>query len=174
MPKGIYTRPKKELICIKCGVVLDEETWPNSCKNGHHHICANCYRKQQRDFSAKYRTNPQKRKIINERSRKYAITHPEKRRKLMRDRLYRKHGVSPENYKRLYDFQKGCCAICERHQSELIRALDIDHNHITKTIRSLLCSKCNLLIGNIESNFSLVNPALNYLKAWEMLEGKII
>ncbi len=62
-----------------------------------------------------------------------------------------KYKMSKEQYNNLYSKQKGQCAICGIHQSELERRLDIDHNHKTEEVRGLLCMHCNLLVGKVEA-----------------------
>jgi Recombination endonuclease VII len=45
--------------------------------------------------------------------------------------------------KQFFRKQKGCCAICGKHQSMFKRRLNLDHNHKTLQIRGLLCYYCN-------------------------------
>lgn len=40
--------------------------------------------------------------------------------------------------------QKGCCAICGKHQSKLKSKLHVDHCHVTGKVRQLLCKTCNI------------------------------
>ncbi len=42
-----------------------------------------------------------------------------------------------------YEKQKGCCAICGKHESLFKNRLNLDHNHKTLQIRGLLCYFCN-------------------------------
>lgn len=44
---------------------------------------------------------------------------------------------------KLFKQQKGCCAICNKPQSQFKRRLNLDHNHATGQIRGLLCYYCN-------------------------------
>ncbi len=73
-------------------------------------------------------------------------------------------GITPQDYDRIYDNQKGCCAICGVHQFELKRKLDLDHDHETKTIRGLLCGNCNRGIGNLKDSPVLLRRAADYLE----------
>lgn len=57
--------------------------------------------------------------------------------------LKREYGITPEQYEELLEKQNYCCAVCERHQDEFPRRLAVDHNHITREIRGLLCTHCN-------------------------------
>ena len=66
------------------------------------------------------------------------------------------------DFDRRYQIQQGCCAVCERHQSNLGRTLSADHDHQTKIIRGLLCIDCNRKIAGVDdSNF--LERARNYL-----------
>ena len=47
------------------------------------------------------------------------------------------------DYNRAFQIQGGKCALCDKHQSELKRALAVDHDHATGRFRGLLCSPCN-------------------------------
>ena len=78
------------------------------------------------------------------------------------------HGM----YDRLFFEQKGCCAVCGKHQSELKKALGVDHNHVTGQIRGLLCSACNFLIGHLEKGE--VGRGMEYLKIWNSQEDGLL
>ena len=77
--------------------------------------------------------------------------------------LKRYYRISLDEYQKLFDIQKGCCAICGRHQEELTRSLAIDHCHKTKTIRGLLCDNCNPGIGYFKESVELLIKAIEYL-----------
>jgi len=82
-------------------------------------------------------------------------------------RLKYRFGITLEDYNQLFNNQQGCCAICGVHQSELQRALDIDHSHKTGEIRGLLCGACNLLLGNGKDNPEILRVAADYLEIHE-------
>ncbi len=84
--------------------------------------------------------------------------------KSRRRRLMFMYGITPEDYDVLYEKQQGRCAICGKHQSELKRALHIDHNHETKKVRGLLCMPCNSLLGYSYDNVEILKKAIEYLK----------
>ena len=75
----------------------------------------------------------------------------------------RLYDLEPEQYDKLYSQQKGRCAICEIHQSELDYTLCVDHCHDTGNVRGLLCKKCNQGIGMLQDNFVVVMRAASYL-----------
>jgi hypothetical protein len=84
---------------------------------------------------------------------------------------WRQYGIVTESgekfteqeYNRIFQIQGGKCAICEVHQSLLKRALSVDHNHETGTVRGLLCNRCNWTIGLFNDQVKLMSKAAEYL-----------
>ncbi len=81
-------------------------------------------------------------------------------------KLKYRYGITQKEYNKLFYKQKGCCAICGKHQSEFKRRLAVDHNHLTKEVRGLLCTLCNQGIGmlNVDENTLLLYRAIDYLE----------
>ncbi len=52
----------------------------------------------------------------------------------------REHGCFPKTFHIMLMVQQGHCGYCDQIKGRL----DVDHNHLTGEIRSLLCRKCNL------------------------------
>lgn len=77
--------------------------------------------------------------------------------------LYQRFGIRLDTYNKMFENQNGCCAICNRHQSEFKKALAVDHCHSSGQIRSLLCQGCNQGIGNFREQIDLLHGAINYL-----------
>jgi len=76
--------------------------------------------------------------------------------------------ISLKEYEKIFEEQKGLCAICgnpekEKRASRLIR-LAIDHNHQTGKIRELLCKRCNVVLGFVEEDIDLLLNFINYLR----------
>lgn len=76
-------------------------------------------------------------------------------------RLY-KYNITPDEYLRMVDEQRGRCAIC--HELPSKRALAVDHDHETNKVRGLLCIKCNTGLGLFNNNIRLLAQALVYLE----------
>ena len=53
------------------------------------------------------------------------------------------------------------CVICLKEPDK--RGLVVDHNHETGTIRGLLCSRCNLIIGQAQENPVYFDQVRNYI-----------
>lgn len=71
--------------------------------------------------------------------------------------LKSRYGLSREQYDAMLIAQSGRCAMCA---SAPLR-LHVDHCHATGRVRGLLCQRCNLLVGHLESR--LVRAGLAYL-----------
>lgn len=56
----------------------------------------------------------------------------------------------------------GMCEICQEIPEA---ALCIDHDHETKRVRGLLCSKCNAALGLLRDDPEVVESAARYLRA---------
>ena len=76
----------------------------------------------------------------------------------------RRYGIAPAEYDKKYADQQGCCAICGVHQSDVSRALAVEHNHVTGDVRDLLCCNCNGGIGLMEDSAELCLKAAEYLR----------
>ena len=75
------------------------------------------------------------------------------------------YGITLEIYNKMFTEQKGCCAICNRHQSEFKKALHVDHRHSDGIIRKLLCVHCNRTIGQYKDNPELFDKFADYLRS---------
>lgn len=77
--------------------------------------------------------------------------------------LYR-YGISLADYNKLFQKQKGKCAICGNPPKGLY--LIIDHISYTKIVRGLLCHSCNVGIGLLQHSISNLRAAVKYLKTF--------
>ena len=60
------------------------------------------------------------------------------------------YGITLDDYYKMFNEQKGKCAICSKHQNKLIKKLSVDHCHKTNKVRGLLCKNCNVALGFYE------------------------
>lgn len=81
-----------------------------------------------------------------------------------RKHLRNAFGLSLDAYNNMYSAQNGLCLGCYRHQSTLKRGLVVDHCHRTGKVRGLLCGNCNLGIGNLQDNPSVLRRLADYLE----------
>lgn len=73
--------------------------------------------------------------------------------------------ISLNEYKAMLKKQNNKCAICKQKEvsDKAKRSLAVDHCHTTGKIRGLLCSNCNLGLGNLKDNIIYLNSAIEYL-----------
>ena len=144
-------------ICTKCGLTKPlSDFYKNKSKStGYEAACKICHRSQVRENELK---NHEKYKAYH---RDYYRKNKEKHRN---NHLKARYGIDSDHWQNLFDSQKGCCAACGIHQSKLRRTLDTDHNHFTGEVRGLLCSRCNVLIGQADEDVILLKILVRYLE----------
>ena len=75
-----------------------------------------------------------------------------------------KYNLTEEEYNDLYKKQDYKCAICNIKESETARKkLVVDHCHVTRNVRGLLCNNCNSGLGMFYDDISLLIKAKKYL-----------
>lgn len=83
--------------------------------------------------------------------------------------LKKLYGLSVDQYNSKLEAQHSLCAICNKAESVKdkrtgkTRTLAVDHCHKTSKVRALLCSKCNLLLGLLHDDFSILKSVESYL-----------
>lgn len=75
--------------------------------------------------------------------------------------LKRKYGIDKIEYQKLFNNQKGLCAICKNPETK--KKLAVDHCHSTGIIRGLLCMNCNNGLGRFKDNPKRLQQAIVYL-----------
>lgn len=84
------------------------------------------------------------------------------------------YGITLEDYDKMFEAQKGLCAICgnpetvKRKNDTAIRRLAIDHDHRTGKIRGLLCGDCNVGLGKFKDSANIIDKAAKYLFTHEV------
>lgn len=81
-----------------------------------------------------------------------------------KSKLKIRYNMNSEDYDAWYEKQKGYCAICGFHQSDLKRSLCVDHDHKTGKVRGLLCDDCNKGLGFFDDDPKMINKAIDYLE----------
>lgn len=86
--------------------------------------------------------------------------------KYQRIRRLKKFGVTSEWYDAKLAEQNGGCAICDGGTIRKKRYLCVDHNHKTKAVRGLLCSRCNAALERLDSVADWATKAVAYLQQY--------
>lgn len=84
--------------------------------------------------------------------------------------MLKKYGLTEESYQVLLESQNGVCAICKSVCSRS-KGLSVDHSHETGKVRGLLCSACNLALGNIRENIDSMKNMIKYITDYEKPEA---
>lgn len=85
-------------------------------------------------------------------------------RRQARERMLKKtYNITDEEYEYRLSAQNNRCAICDKHRSAFKQTLAVDHCHKTGKVRGILCSNCNLGIGNMKDNIEFLKKAIGYL-----------
>ena len=63
-------------------------------------------------------------------------------------------------YVELFERQQGLCGICSKAMSRPV----LDHCHQTMVVRGLLCSNCNVGLGQFKDNTEILASAMRYIQ----------
>ena len=83
-------------------------------------------------------------------------------------KLKNRYNLTIEDRNEMFNKQNGLCAICF-----INKAIYIDHDHVTGKVRALLCRGCNLGIGFLKDNVTILTSAANYLTLHSNVGSKI-
>jgi hypothetical protein len=73
--------------------------------------------------------------------------------------LRRRYGIGVAEFDAMVEAQGGLCALCRDRKPE-----HVDHDHLTKKIRGVLCSCCNQGLGNFRDSVAALKAAIDYLE----------
>lgn len=164
-----------EKMCTECRISKPlEEFYPDSRRrDGCASKCAECanrirvehYEKMDKEELVAWQLR--KRQAARE---KYRDNKEEILEKQSWQNLFKKYGLTKEQYEALLELQNGVCAICGRAQEDSItlRRLGVDHCHKTGKVRGLLCQRCNSAIGFLSDDHDLLRKAVKYVMQMEI------
>ena len=136
--------------CKNC----NEDDW--YCYKSGIKVCRPCKLKKNKEW---YEKNPSKRlEYVN----RWQSKNPDHSRN---SRLKRTYGITSEQYDHMIDEQGGLCAICKSDSPNTKHGKwHIDHNHETGNIRGLLCHNCNVSLGLVKDDASILLSMVAYLQ----------
>lgn len=85
--------------------------------------------------------------------------------------LQERFGITGQQYDEMLREQGGVCAICQQperaadRRNGQLKALAVDHDHLTGANRGLLCRNCNIGLGLFEDSPEFLRSAIAYLEA---------
>jgi len=149
-------------ICTKCSV--KKRLVEFGRRKGVEHAqtrCRDCQRKQSREW---YHNNKERAREQMARFKKRRPDYFRRRnRKQRKKKVEKVYGLPEKDYQKMFDMQRGLCAICEGPRSGQ-GTLHVDHDHMTGKVRGLLCSNCNSGIGKLGDDTCLLARAIAYLE----------
>jgi hypothetical protein len=73
--------------------------------------------------------------------------------------LKRRYGLTAAEVDALIEAQGGRCAVCRERPAE-----HVDHDHLTSTVRGVLCFSCNGGLGLFRDRVDVMRKAIDYLE----------
>ena|SRR5579884_3381296 len=154
--------------CSKCLISKQQQDFYKDKKSagGLRSTCKACVAEEKRIYFQKHRERElQKLKDWKKNNPK----------KVKAGNLRNLYGISQEQYAELLSSQDHKCAICCKHKSKnvfdkrnnKVRDLAVDHNHVSKKIRGLLCYHCNIAVGMLKDDIKRAENLVKYLKLHE-------
>lgn len=123
-------------------------------------MCASCYQ------VAWAKENPER-----QTGNTWLQAHPERQLYHSRKQRLKVHGLTPEDYDRMWREQEGKCAnprCGARFPLEArdyrSNALQVDHCHASTAVRGLLCPGCNKALGDIHDDVERLLGLVEYLR----------
>ena len=81
------------------------------------------------------------------------------------ENLRRRYGITHADFEHQLWLQGGRCAIC--NTSHTAAPLHVDHDHDTSALRGLLCTACNVGLGQFHDDVELLEAATHYLRRFD-------
>ncbi len=174
-----------EKICSKCQIKKSIDDFGFSRPRVHRSECKKC----QATYNRKYRKKNKfkvRQWAVNriEKNKIYRTNNKEKRNSYLREwqknnsgkvrsqRYRHRYGIEVEDYNKMLQDQKYCCAICRSKdlRRKNTQFFAVDHCHKTGVVRGLLCYSCNTLIGRAKDDINILFSAIRYLSIKEDLK----
>ncbi len=159
---------KKYKICFRCKTKkkLKKFGKNKAAKDGVGTYCLPC----KREYYKFYQQLPENQKKLKRKRKLYKQHILKHNPDYWREwKLKKRYQVSLKWYYATLRKQKNRCAICNKKISKFKRGkktAHVDHDHKTNKVRSLLCIKCNLLLGAVNDKIKILKFAIKYLRFW--------
>ncbi|NWN89192.1 MAG: endonuclease VII domain-containing protein [Micrococcaceae bacterium] len=131
--------------------------------------CRNCQNASQAKYRQKHR------ETLNRKAVKYQNSNPDRRRS---NHLKNRYGITLEEKDALLEAQGGRCAICDDGD---VYMWVVDHDHACcpgqkscgECIRSILCNRCNTMLGSARDDPRRLQSAIEYLSRHSQCDMEI-
>ena len=90
----------------------------------------------------------------------------EKKKSIRAKNLKKRYGISVEQYEQMLINQNYRCKICgSTDPGHKKKHFSVDHCHRTKKVRGLLCTSCNLALGYLKDDVTLLKSCIDYFQS---------
>jgi len=149
-------------MCTKCNENKDLSEFSKCKRNkdGHQYRCKSCDSKVDKNW---YTVNAKRKKELSDRWQK---ENPDKVKKYK----LQKYGLTVKEHDLMLANQNNLCALCLKPETDVvpqtgeIKALTVDHCHVTGRVRGLLCGNCNRALGHFKDDPNVCDAASIYLR----------
>lgn len=184
---NVIALPVESKACTKCGTVKPLTDFYRVKTTGYYNSeCKECHKADCRERNAAWsRNNPEKRRLHQQKQRMLIKADPERHEKYKAmknkwnrsdkyyDMYYKKRfGITFAEVNSMLAIQNGRCSNiacgCEIaiHPKDNQKKAVVDHCHATGRVRSMMCVKCNTLLGHVENTQSVIFGLLDYLNKY--------
>lgn len=80
-----------------------------------------------------------------------------------RQNIKKTYNISFDEYLDIFKKQNNKCDICKKELELYSQLTHLDHCHVSKKVRGILCSNCNRLLGSAKDNIDILKESINYL-----------
>lgn len=81
----------------------------------------------------------------------------------------KRYKIDEATFTKMFEKQDGACAICSESLDKRGSGTHIDHCHTNGQVRGLLCRQCNIAIGCLKDDTSLLDRAKAYIELHNQL-----
>lgn len=118
----------------------------------------------------------ERREEYNAYQRAYDAAHPEEVRAANRVQRMRRYGLTVAEYEAMLAAQAGRCACCRKIETHRgrngeVSRLAVDHDHVTGSVRALLCHSCNTGVGSFYDEPALLRAAAEYIELFRVRQS---
>ena len=150
---GWHIKSRKLKWCAKCRKKKRVSSFQNKRKTGRQSWCKFCMLEKNEEWRKD--------------NRKHYLSLQQKQ------NLWRHHGIYWEDYLRILQKQKNRCALCGSKKPGGNGRWGVDHDHrcckktgesCNRCFRDLICSHCNIALGNVHDSIKTLKRMIAYLK----------
>ncbi len=157
---GVTDIPHDAMLCSACRKVLHKSQFWSKGKDRREGVvrgvCKSCVRQRHRGGCKPKRVRRSRPKTARPETPFWWAP------KEISDQTLERYGLTREALSEMISRQGFCCAICSVGGDKM--RMVIDHDHKTGFVRGLLCPKCNMGIGNLRDDASVIKNAAKYIE----------